>query len=89
MLKPELEKLLMLTLLGAHTVEHAGEFSDAPRRSRAVLVKPAPARKRAVAVQSTPAPKRAGLAKTAAATRRAQAVVARGAAVVKATRTKK
>ena len=30
--KPELEKLLMLTLLGAHTVEHAGEFSDAPKR---------------------------------------------------------
>lgn len=33
--KPELEKLLMLTLLGAHTVEHAGEFCDASKRSRA------------------------------------------------------
>ena len=37
--KPELEKLLMLTLLGAHTVEHAGEFSDSPKRSRAAVVK--------------------------------------------------
>ena len=36
--KPELEKLLMLTLLGAHTVEHAGEFCDAPKRSRAAVV---------------------------------------------------
>ena len=33
--KPELEKLLILTLLGAHTVEHAGEFCDASKRSRA------------------------------------------------------
>ena len=31
--KPELEKLLMLTLLGAHTVEHASEFCDTPQRS--------------------------------------------------------
>ncbi len=36
--KPELEKLLMLTLLGAHTVEHASEFSDAPKRNRAAVV---------------------------------------------------
>ena len=69
--KPELEKLLMLTLLGAHTVEHAGEFSDVPKRSRAVPVKPASV------------PKHVVLAKTAAASRRAQTIVARSNAAQK------
>ena len=63
--KPELEKLLMLTLLGAHTVEHAGEFSDAPKHGRAVVVR------------STPVPRRVALTKTEVASRRAQTIVAR------------
>ena len=75
--KPELEKLLMLTLLGAHTVEHAGEFSDEPKRSRALLVKPASV------------PKRVVLAKTAAAARRAQTIVARSDAAQKTSPTTK
>ncbi len=36
--KPELEKLLMLTLLGAHTVEHASEFCDASKVGCASVV---------------------------------------------------
>ena len=78
--KPELEKLLMLTLLGAHTAEHAGEFCDASKAGCVSVVPLVPQAKRAVVSKKAIA-RHDAIAKTA----RARAATAKAATATIAT----